>query len=955
MDRYRSKLKGSWGRMDRNHNLQGGNTIRNEGSREMGTRKRVGFFTKVLFGLMVLCFAVLGQQQDVKAELTNSDTIIFNDFDVSSRKIKVTATLAANGGGASADTSEYRFDIKRSDGQQLATTNITRGNETVIRTLELEITDTNINTLFPVESNGNATYIEHTFLASLTSTTNGESDKKDATPFTLVYYKVSVSSNNSENGTVTIPSASGTSAWGFAGETVGISATPVSTADKESAFVNWTGATFTDNKTTSNKAVDTITISSSGNTALATFAPITIGGNRYISSGTTSTFSVDSPSATDGYKDIRWSISDASENITSTSLALSSEKGKSVTITPVLSSGTSGSFKLTVTFYDQRTGDQAVGTKTETINVTAPFSITTQPNYESSTAIPNANGYKVMQKSGDNLLLYVPKNDAAYTSVTWTPETSSTNIASMPSGSQSSTTIGSSTYYYAAVKPAGSTGTYKVTAAGSSSTATAVNPVTNYGISDNSAYTEDISLEVAEIIESEDYVPLSGTSIFSVSDKSSLFTASNTVWDAGDYANLTFDPTSKKGAEIKISPNANAKAGDRFTLTATLYDASGTNKVGVLTKSLYIGGSLTVGFSDPYITVGYSASVSATATPPDTITWSSSDKTSGVGSKSTSSSSNASSSVSQIKMKANAGAYNDSSYVTFTAYGNGTSASDSITLFNKPSVSPSIGSSTVTLTGYLPYSVNDGADNDISEVEGGYFTVVYNNSTIASSSVALKEPGESTTATISLSAPTLNSSINNIKSGSSAMVYIYPTDDDEYTKTESKIYGSSSIPVASVVISGTGLTSSTYYGIVGTNVSLTASSSTSPFLYWTDSGASGNTSPTRTITIPSGGTTLTGVAGARSTSTSTSTSSSMGAGGSGGTGGGGYDSVPKTGQGNTFLVVLIAMLACAAFATVFMVKSMRASTEAAGGAGTTSLELSGTAEKEEKKDDWDDV
>ncbi|MBQ7563069.1 MAG: hypothetical protein IJT16_03655 [Lachnospiraceae bacterium] len=936
-----------------------GNT-RSQRSREMKRGKWLGCFGKVLLGLMVLCSVMFINIFDVKAAegLSDKDTIV-SSFDVSTNTFTITASLASKTDSGDANSYALKLLDQENPSTHLVDSEpFVPRNDNAERTITLtySLNSTNMNEYFP-EDYGEK--VSHTFYATLYN--EGNTHTKTSA-IELTRYKVTVSSNNTAYGTVSPTTAT----WGFEGNDINITATPVKTAGSESAFVSWTGATFegADEPTTSYKVSDKIVISSKGNTALATFAPITIDGYKNIPSGSTNTYSVASPTDISHYSKVEWTISEAT-NLTAPGNGKVGE-GESIAIAPVLSGTASGSFKITVTFYDQSSTSVA-GSKTETINVLGPFSILTQQNYGSGTATPTSNGYKVMQKSGSDLILYVAKDGTDHSGVSWTAPTGS-SAPTMPSSSRGSTVLNNSTFYYAVVKPSSGTGQYRVTGTKETSVAPLTsNGIDNLGITDNTSLSSDITLEVAEIKGGSDYLSLTQGDTFSVSAVAStpvIFDASRTAWDTGTYTNLTFEPASKTGASIKLVPNSAAKAGDTFTLTATLYDSS-NNKVGVLTKSIYVGGTLSVYLLDDYITAGYDTRADAylTSDITDTINW----RLSGAGVSPTSGRGNS------IKFQGKSGAFADSSSVTVSATAGALTDSDEIIVYRKPSITASTNSSSVTISWQLPDAVNNGLLSGtkqvyIDPVDSGYYLLMYGGSTLSSSTET--ELSGST----QYSASSLNSQIRS-SSGSAIEALIYPqgsgTDEkkelDEITKTQSPIYGSTTIPVASVRVSGNGLNSATYYGIVGTPISITASSSTSPFLYWTDSGASGNTSPTRTITIPSGGTSLTGVAGARSTSTSTSTSSSSmsnlgasggGTGSGGGGGGTGYDSVPKTGQGNTFLYVLIAMLTCAAFATVFMVKSMRASAQAAGNGGAASLDLSDpekSVDAVEEKDDWNDI
>ncbi|MCR5788890.1 MAG: LPXTG cell wall anchor domain-containing protein, partial [Lachnospiraceae bacterium] len=68
------------------------------------------------------------------------------------------------------------------------------------------------------------------------------------------------------------------------------------------------------------------------------------------------------------------------------------------------------------------------------------------------------------------------------------------------------------------------------------------------------------------------------------------------------------------------------------------------------------------------------------------------------------------------------------------------------------------------------------------------------------------------------------------------------------------------------------------------------------------------------------------------------------------------DPVPKTGEGNTFLYILLGMVLCAGVAAIYMFKAMRS--QAAAGNGGSTTEAIVPEKKEEdgnEKDSWDDI
>ena len=68
----------------------------------------------------------------------------------------------------------------------------------------------------------------------------------------------------------------------------------------------------------------------------------------------------------------------------------------------------------------------------------------------------------------------------------------------------------------------------------------------------------------------------------------------------------------------------------------------------------------------------------------------------------------------------------------------------------------------------------------------------------------------------------------------------------------------------------------------------------------------------------------------------------------------GYDAVPKTGEGNRFLYVMLAMIVFAGIAAVYMFKAMRSSVAEGPDQNKTDI-ISGTDAETQKKNDWDDI
>ncbi len=402
------------------------------------------------------------------------------------------------------------------------------------------------------------------------------------------------------------------------------------------------------------------------------------------------------------------------------------------------------------------------------------------------------------------------------------------------------------------------------------------------------------------------------------------------------------------------------------TVTAKLYDAtSGGNLVGTLTKDISIGSEIVISLDETtYVTAGYSRNITASIKPSGDYDyyWEKIDD----------------GETSKIKLKGKekktvtinadggSGAFlydeDDDDYefnvavVEFSLLDFPDSEMDmNVEVYKKPTVSMNKNSSTVTLTGTLPKKVYTDKAN-IASVTGGYYVLVQDGSSVYSTTATLTSGSTSQTVNIPISS--INSALASRSSGSEIKARVYPVGGG-YSSSAAEIYGEAgSLGVGTVVVEGPGIVSKTYHGVEGSTTSITASSSASPFRNWYDGG----TSPTKSITFGASSTTLSATAGASSSMMSsssagnTTTPGTPATGGGGGDAAGGYDSVPKTGEGNRFLYIMLAMVVCAAAAAVYMFKAMRAGTEKAGADEDTTagiIDLDSQSDKD--TDSWDDI
>ena len=403
------------------------------------------------------------------------------------------------------------------------------------------------------------------------------------------------------------------------------------------------------------------------------------------------------------------------------------------------------------------------------------------------------------------------------------------------------------------------------------------------------------------------------------------------------------------------------------TVTAKLYDAtSGGNLVGTLTKDISIGSEIVISLDETtYVTAGYSRNITASIKPSGDYDyyWLKIDD----------------GETSKIKLKGKekktvtinadggSGAFlydeDDDDYefnvavVEFSLLDFADSEMDmNVEVYKKPTVSMNKNSSTVTLTGTIPKKVYTDKAN-IASVTGGYYVLVQDGSSVYSTTATLTSGSTSQTVNIPISS--INSALASRSSGSEIKARVYPVGGG-YSSSAAELYGEAgSLGVGTVVVEGPGIVSKTYHGVEGSTTSITASSSASPFRNWYDGG----TSPTRSITFGASSTTLSATAGASSSMMSSSSSAGStttpgtpATGGGGGDAASGYDSVPKTGEGNRFLYIMLAMVVCAAAAAVYMFKAMRAGTEKAGAdEDTTAGIIDLDSQNDKDTDSWDDI
>ncbi len=600
---------------------------------------------------------------------------------------------------------------------------------------------------------------------------------------------------------------------------------------------------------------------------------------------------------------------------------------------------------------------QAIVYYNETLQISDPLTafvkIASVPNTPTTTPDPTGdltitrtkgtsttNDYTVIQSgSGQTLTLSVDKSasDTDYGYINWSA--SPAYVTFTPTRTpQDGTATGKDTLTTVVSTSGTGTGIVKVTANGFASGATSASRVGS------------TSLVVADIIGEP-------TSIAPGETSSKLTVEPGTTTASSYYSTITWSLASQKtGVSInsatgEVTVGTGVSKGTEIQILATLKNDKGTT-VGVLSTDLITVSASYVVSTNPsiltYITTGYTRTATASVYPKTDISeyiWDISENPN----------------VSKIsldpsKKKKNRGL---SKTVTIKAEGPGRWTYDNVDednideylsslyvmaddevsddlyveVYPKPSLSMSKNSSTVTLTGTLPDKVHtDKAD--IEDVTGGYYVLMQGDSQLYSTSATRSSTSSATSQAINIPITTINSSMNSKSSGSEIKARVYPIGSGA-SSTSAEIYGEAGpLEVGTVVVSGPGIVSRTYYGVEGSTTSITASSSASPFRQWYD----GTTSASRTITFGNSSTTLSATAGASSSSmgssmtntTSMTTTPVNAAGDAGGTGGNTMDAVPKTGEGNRFLYIMLAMVVCAGIAAVYMFKAMRSGTEKAG-------------------------
>ena len=242
-----------------------------------------------------------------------------------------------------------------------------------------------------------------------------------------------------------------------------------------------------------------------------------------------------------------------------------------------------------------------------------------------------------------------------------------------------------------------------------------------------------------------------------------------------------------------------------------------------------------------------------------------------------------------------------------TAVGAPYSKQLNITVHKAPTIS--YDSSNRTLTVALPDKVitGYGVSTNITEVTGGYLEVFYNGSSVYNSGTSYQSSGKSFTISAS-NVESIISSLSSKFSGTTATIEFRLTPMGRTASNTSgyekaSLYATSgSVTVYQVAVGGVNITSATHYGLAGSSLRITATPAAGySFTQWSD----GNTSNPRTVTISTttsgNGYAATAVLGANRSSSA----AGSGAAGSGGGGTGNYDSVPKTGEGNAVLWLVV--------------------------------------------------
>ncbi len=231
-----------------------------------------------------------------------------------------------------------------------------------------------------------------------------------------------------------------------------------------------------------------------------------------------------------------------------------------------------------------------------------------------------------------------------------------------------------------------------------------------------------------------------------------------------------------------------------------------------------------------------------------------------------------------------------------------------IVVYEKPTISYSDRKLTVT----VPKKVNTGdtsggSDNGnytkCSDITGGKLEILNGDTSLGTTSTA-KSSGTSFT----IDQSTVETLIKNLKNkftDSCTLTFrIYPCDSD--ADINKNVYADCTAKVYKITVQGTGITTSYFYGLQGQSVEITATPEKGTFAgTWEDDKTI--TTATRTVVV-SEDKVYTAVLGEAATSSAEY---------------GEYDAVPKTGEGNTVLYLVLALIATASVAGYAFFKTMK--------------------------------
>ena len=255
-------------------------------------------------------------------------------------------------------------------------------------------------------------------------------------------------------------------------------------------------------------------------------------------------------------------------------------------------------------------------------------------------------------------------------------------------------------------------------------------------------------------------------------------------------------------------------------------------------------------------------------------------------------------------------------------------------------------SSSKNISVAMPAYVNVGRATDDMAVKGYYLEMIYNGQVVASTKDKFYSAGVGNftidTATLYNLAAAVTSDI-----GDSADVSfrVYPANGAGHTKdvyavtATEKIYKVTASKDTGVNSVKSPIGTEFAYGFAGQEITFTtelASGYSTPFT-WKGSSSTTESSSTHTVKVNSSTSyNKYKVSASSSSSSSSSTSKTSGTGGTGGSGGGdgsggaggasGKDKVPKTGQSNFFMIIMMIMLASGAGVVLYMTKTMRLAT-----------------------------